>query len=145
MSMLPFQFLPTRQKQIRLQNKMKKTFLTGCAALLFLSCSQKGNTVEGTSASAAPAVSEPVKSNLSGEQIIESLDCSGCHSVSEKMVGPSYQQIAGKYSDKDAEMLASKIIEGGSGVWGSVPMSAHPQVPKEDAKKMVAYILSQKK
>ncbi|MCJ8153837.1 c-type cytochrome [Chryseobacterium sp. SSA4.19] len=124
---------------------MKKLFLTGCTALLFLSCSQKGNPAEGTSSSETSVGSGPVKTNISGEQIIESLDCSGCHSVSEKMVGPSYQQIAGKYSDKDSEMLASKIIEGGSGVWGSVPMSAHPQVSREEAKKMVAYILSQKK
>jgi cytochrome c len=62
----------------------------------------------------------------------------------ERMIGPSYQEIAGKYSDKDVELLASKIIEGGSGVWGGVPMSAHPQVSKEDATKMVKYILSQK-
>jgi cytochrome c len=50
------------------------------------------------------------------------------------MIGPSYQEIAAKYSEKDIELLASKIIEGGSGVWGGVPMAAHPQVSKEDAK-----------
>jgi cytochrome c len=73
------------------------------------------------------------------------MDCSGCHAVNERMIGPSYQEIADKYSEKDMELLASKIIEGGSGVWGSVPMAPHPQVSKEDAKKMVEYILSQKK
>ncbi len=124
---------------------MKKLFLTGSLVLLIFSCSKKENTPIDANSSETTVVSEPAKSNLSGDQIIETLDCSGCHAVNEKMVGPSYQEIAAKYSDKDIELLASKIIEGGSGVWGSVPMSAHPQVSKEDAKKMVKYILSQKK
>lgn len=123
---------------------MKKLFLAGTLGLLIFSCSKKENTVEVASSETA-AVSEPAKSNLSGDQIIETLDCSGCHSASERMIGPSYQEIAAKYSEKDIELLASKIIEGGSGVWGGVPMAAHPQVSKEDAKKMVEYILSQKK
>lgn len=124
---------------------MKKLFLTGCMGLLILSCSKKENTPVDTASSETTVVSEPVKSNLSGSQIIETMDCTGCHTVNERMIGPSYQEIADKYSEKDIEMLASKIIEGGSGVWGSVPMQPHPQVSKEDAKKMVEYILSQKK
>lgn len=122
---------------------MKKLFLAGCVSLLILSCSKKENIPSGTASEVN--TSEAAKSNLSGDQIIETLDCSGCHSVNERMIGPSYKEIAGKYSEKDIELLASKIIEGGSGVWGSVPMSAHPQVSKEDAKKMIQYILSQKK
>ncbi|PXW14858.1 MULTISPECIES: c-type cytochrome [unclassified Chryseobacterium] len=124
---------------------MKKILLAGTLGLMIISCSKKENTAEAASSSEAVAVSEPAQSNLSGDQIIETLDCSGCHSVNERMIGPSYKEIAGKYSEKDTELLASKIIEGGSGVWGSVPMAAHPQVSKEDAKKMVEYILSQKK
>ncbi len=124
---------------------MKKTLLAGALSLMMFSCSKKENTAEVASSSETESVSEPAKSNLSGDQIIETLDCSGCHSVNERMIGPSYQEIANKYSEKDIELLASKIIEGGSGVWGGVPMAAHPQVSKEDAKKMVEYILSQKK
>ena len=124
---------------------MKKLFLTGCVSLLILSCSKKENTPVDASSSETTVVSDKSNTSLSGDKIIETLDCSGCHSVNERMIGPSYQEIAGKYSDKDIELLASKIIEGGSGVWGGVPMSAHPQVSKEDAKKMVEYILSQKK
>lgn len=123
---------------------MKKILLAGIVGLTIISCSKKENTAEVASSSETTAVSEPAPS-LSGNQIMETLDCSGCHSVNERMIGPSYQEIAGKYSEKDTELLASKIIEGGSGVWGSVPMAAHPQVSKEDAKKMVEYILSQKK
>ncbi|MDN5395814.1 MAG: c-type cytochrome [Chryseobacterium sp.] len=124
---------------------MKKLLLAGAMGLLILSCSKKENTEAQDVPSETSAVSEPVKTNLSGDQIIETLDCSGCHAVNERMIGPSYKEIAEKYSDKDIEMLASKIIEGGSGVWGGVPMAPHPQVSKEDAKKMVEYILSQKK
>ncbi|GAA4162318.1 hypothetical protein GCM10022217_29530 [Chryseobacterium ginsenosidimutans] len=124
---------------------MKKLFLTGLLSLLIFSCSKKENTPIDATSSETTTISEPAKNNLSGDQIIETLDCSGCHSANEKMTGPSYQEIADKYSDKDIELLASKIIEGGSGVWGSVPMSAHPQVSKEDAKKMVEYILTLKK
>lgn len=124
---------------------MKKILLAGTLGLLIISCSKKENTAEVAFSSETAVVSEPAKSNLSGDQIMETLDCSGCHSVNERMIGPSYKEIAGKYSEKDTELLASKIIEGGSGVWGSVPMAAHPQVSKEDAKKMVEYILSQKK
>ncbi|WP_347219072.1 c-type cytochrome [Chryseobacterium sp.] len=123
---------------------MKNLFLAGTLGLLIFSCSKKENTTEVASSDGAP-VSAPAQSNLSGDQIMETLDCSGCHSVNERMIGPSYQEIAAKYSGKDIELLASKIIEGGSGVWGGVPMAAHPQVSKEDAKKMVEYILSQKK
>ncbi|KMQ67417.1 cytochrome C [Chryseobacterium sp. FH2] len=121
---------------------MKKLFLAGCVGLLILSCSKKENTSVGSTSSEASA---PAPGNLTGKQIIEAQDCSGCHNATERMIGPSYKEIADKYSEKDIELLASKIIEGGSGNWGSVPMQAHPQVSKEDAKKMVEYILSQKK
>jgi cytochrome c len=124
---------------------MKKLFLTGCLGLLIFSCSKKENTPIDASSSETTVISESAKNNLSGDQIMETLDCSACHSANEKMIGPSYQEIAEKYSDKDIELLASKIIEGGSGVWGNVPMAAHPQVSKEDAKKMVEYILTLKK
>lgn len=124
---------------------MRKIFLAGSIGLLMFSCSKKEMPVDNATSSGATAVEHASAGSLSGEQMIETLDCSGCHSVTEKMVGPSYQEIAAKYTDKDTELLASKIIEGGSGVWGGVPMSPHPQVSKEDAEKMVQYILSLKK
>ncbi|RKS97763.1 c-type cytochrome [Chryseobacterium defluvii] len=123
---------------------MKKLFLIGFVGLSLISCSKKENTPVDT-ISSETTISEPAKTSLSGDQIIETLDCTGCHTVNERMIGPSYQEIADKYSEKDIELLASKIIEGGSGVWGSVPMQPHPQVSKEDAKKMVEYILTLKK
>lgn len=124
---------------------MRKLFFTGIIGLCMISCSQKENTPVDTASSEKMNDVQSAKSSLSGDQIIESLDCSGCHAVNDRMIGPSYQEIADKYSEKDMELVASKIIEGGSGVWGGVPMSPHPQVSKEEAKKMVEYILTLKK
>lgn len=120
---------------------MKKLFLTGIVSLLVVSCSKKENSEIQPSSD----TSTPVVTNVSGQSLMEASDCMACHNADERLIGPSYKEIAAKYSEKDIEILASKIIDGGSGVWGSVPMQPHPQISKEDAKKMVEYILSQKK
>lgn len=112
-------------------------------SLFTISCSKKETTERQSTDS--DDVATPVVSQASGQTMIETSDCLSCHSISERMIGPSYQEIAAKYSEKDIEILASKIIEGGSGNWGSVPMQPHPQFSKDDAKKMVEYILKQKK
>lgn len=63
-----------------------------------------------------------------------------------KLVGPAYFDVGKKYPPTDAnyEMLASKVISGGSGVWGQVAMAPHPALTHDDAKKIVEYILSLK-
>ncbi|KQT18410.1 cytochrome C [Chryseobacterium sp. Leaf404] len=122
---------------------MKKLLVTGLVSLLAISCSKK-ETIQPQAADSSD-VATPVVAEASGQTMIETSDCMSCHSINERMIGPSYREIAAKYSEKDIEQLASKIIVGGSGVWGSVPMQPHPQFSKEDAKKMVEYILKQKK
>lgn len=79
-----------------------------------------------------------------GKALIDGQDCAGCHAVNEKSIGPSYQQIADKYRKQaDAtDYLAGKIVAGGGGVWGEQAMSAHPDLPRADAKRMADYILS---
>ena len=79
-----------------------------------------------------------------GENLTNSLDCRACHKVAEKSIGPSYSEIAEKYKeDKNAiSYLQTKIIEGGSGVWGEVVMAAHPNLSKEEANQMALFILS---
>ena len=69
-----------------------------------------------------------------------------CHAVDKKMVGPSYKDVAAKYAgQKDAvDKLATKIIKGSSGVWGPVPMPANAQVAEADAKKLAAWVMTQK-
>ncbi|QDL54838.1 c-type cytochrome [Rhodoferax aquaticus] len=74
-----------------------------------------------------------------------SKNCMTCHAVDKKLLGPSYKDVAAKYKgDKSAaDKLASKILKGGSGVWGQVPMPAMNQVSEAEAKKLVGWILSQ--
>lgn len=81
-----------------------------------------------------------------GAQLLASSDCLGCHKEQEKLVGPAYKEVAAKYpaTEENIDKLANKVITGGSGVWGSVPMSAHPNLALNDAKEMVKYILSLK-
>ena len=81
-----------------------------------------------------------------GEMLISKSDCFACHKVSEKLVGPSYVEVAKKYpaNAKNKEYLAEKIIKGGTGVWGDVFMPPHPSISSEDAKAMSEYILSLK-
>jgi cytochrome c len=67
------------------------------------------------------------------------LDCNTCHRVEEKLVGPSFRDIAKKYpmTNANVSLLADRIIKGSSGVWGETPMSAHEAI-KADAAKAIA-------
>ncbi|MEI9918382.1 MAG: PQQ-dependent sugar dehydrogenase [Bacteroidota bacterium] len=78
-----------------------------------------------------------------GLRLIKASDCKSCHMMDKKSVGPAYLDVAAKYKNdaSAAEKLASKIITGGSGVWGDHAMSAHPQISPQNAATMVAYIL----
>jgi cytochrome c len=73
-------------------------------------------------------------------------NCTACHAVDKKVVGPAYKDVAAKYAgQKDAaDKLAAKIIKGGSGVWGPVPMPANTRVKEAEAKKLAAWVLSLK-
>lgn len=73
-------------------------------------------------------------------------NCMACHAVDKKLVGPAYKDVALKYAgQKDAvDKLAQKVIKGGSGVWGAVPMPANPQVSEAEAKQLVQWILTLK-
>ncbi|MEJ5106830.1 c-type cytochrome [Chryseobacterium sp. MYb328] len=80
-----------------------------------------------------------------GLKLIEGTDCLTCHKTDAKLIGPSYQEVAAKYTETDIDMLANKIIEGGKGNWGDIPMAPHNGMSKDNAKLMVKYILSLKK
>ena len=73
-------------------------------------------------------------------------NCMACHAVDKKLVGPAYKDVAEKYAgQKDAvDKLAQKILKGGTGVWGSIPMPANPQVSDAEAKQLVQWVLSLK-
>jgi cytochrome c len=97
----------------------------------------------------APKATEekPAVAKKDGKALIEASDCRTCHKDNEKVIGPAYADVAKKYENKasNVKMLAEKIINGGQGNWGEIPMSAHPNVSTEDASAMVEYILSMKK
>ena len=80
------------------------------------------------------------------EELAKKHACLACHTVDKKLVGPAYKEVAAKYAgQKDAaDKLAAKIMKGGSGVWGPVPMPANPQVNEAEAKKLAAWVLTQK-
>jgi len=79
-----------------------------------------------------------------GQNLIQNSDCRSCHGDYKKSIGPSYYAVSVKYSkDPNAtQKLTKKIINGGKGVWGDVPMAAHPQLSAEDAAEMIKYVLS---
>jgi cytochrome c len=104
---------------------------------------------------------EPVNSSLEKEIVSEKLPqsdpvytkglglvaksgCLTCHKIDDKLIGPSYKEIAVKYADAPNDVitaLAQKIIKGGVGNWGNVPMTPHPSISQDDAETMVRYIL----
>lgn len=91
-----------------------------------------------TADAAAPVIS------TKGLKLIESSDCKSCHSMDKKSIGPAYRDVSLKYKGKATavETLTKKVISGGTGVWGDVPMAAHPQLTAADASEMIKYILS---
>ncbi|UFK98520.1 c-type cytochrome [Kaistella faecalis] len=121
-------------------------------ALLVISASCSKKPVESAKESnvmleepVLKAVDSAAAGKHEGLALIEGTDCLTCHKVDARLVGPSYQEVADKYTDGDIEMLASKIIDGGKGNWGEIPMTPHAGMSKENAKKMVEYIMTLKK
>jgi cytochrome c len=87
---------------------------------------------------AAPAMAD--------EALAKANNCLACHAVDKKVVGPAYKDVAKKYNNdaSKADMLAQKILKGGSGVWGAIPMPANTKVSEADAKKLATWVLSLK-
>jgi len=79
-----------------------------------------------------------------GLRLIQASDCKACHNPTKKSIGPTYMAISTKYKTRKGavDLLSKKIITGGSGVWGNVPMAAHPKISSADAAEMVKYILA---
>jgi cytochrome c len=73
-------------------------------------------------------------------------NCMACHAVNSKLVGPAYKDVAAKYAGQKGveDKLVQKVMKGGSGVWGPVPMPANPQVSEAEAHTLVKWVLSQK-
>ncbi len=70
-------------------------------------------------------------------------NCTACHAVDKKLIGPAYKDVSTKYaSDKEAvAKLTKKVREGSTGVWGQIPMPANPQVTDAEAETLVKWII----
>lgn len=81
------------------------------------------------------------------EALAKKYNCLSCHGVDKKVIGPAYSDVAAKYKgDAGAEAkLIAKIKNGGSGVWGQIPMPPNASVPDADIKILVKWVLSAKK
>ena len=127
---------------------MKKTSIALFALLLVGACSSGGDKKEAAPAPASAGSS--LSSNpdyQKGLELIGKSDCLTCHKVSDKNIGPAYKDVAAKYenTEENVKMLAGKIIKGGQGVWGAIPMTPHSSLSEADAEQMVKYILLLKK
>lgn len=85
-------------------------------------------------------------SALASAELAEKKGCVACHAADSKRIGPSYKEVAAKYAgNKDAvAALATKVVKGGGGVWGTIPMPANSQVNLAEAKTLVQWILTTK-
>ena len=79
-----------------------------------------------------------------GDALVKGSDCKTCHHATNKIIGPSHLDVAKKYdfTEANVKLLAKKIIEGGQGVWGEIPMTPHIGITQVDAEKMARYVLS---
>ncbi len=123
---------------------MHKSVVGICFVVLFTACNNIDNTKQTLSKEDSLLMAlqkNPVYKE--GLELVAKADCLTCHKVDEVILGPSYREVANRYENtpENIEMLTQKIINGGKGNWGEVPMSAHPQLLASDVKKMVQYIL----
>ena len=135
---------------------MKKTFIILSCTLLAVACGNSGESKgTGSKDSSASDASKPATTTVANEkglELIGASDCTTCHRLDQagqgSAIGPAYSEVAKKYApaaDTTVNRLIQKIIKGGTGVWGSLPMTAHAAIPEADVREMVKYILSLKK
>ncbi len=125
--------------------------LLGIASVTITSCGSKKEEAKEESDEADDSydIAEPAKESSAdliaqGQALVDGSDCKTCHHPTNKIIGPSHTDVAKKYEFTKANvtLLAGKIINGGSGVWGEIPMSPHAGISMGNAKKMAMYVLS---
>lgn len=136
---------------------MKKLFITLSMVAVIVACNsndQASETTTDTEVAPAEQTTETASTSLTdnpdyqkGLELEAKSDCATCHKIDEKLIGPAFKEIAAKYANADQatiDSLAGKIINGGAGNWGEVPMTPHPALSKDDATALVKYVLLQK-
>jgi cytochrome c len=132
---------------------MKRKFLFVATGIAFLISCGSGDDKTAEKKNEHPSVSAPAPAAPTdnsenpdyqkGLALVGKSGCLSCHAVADQVNGPAYRDIAAKYagaSDTIVGHLAKKVLSGGMGVWGEIPMPAQP-VTEPDAEAMVKYIL----
>jgi cytochrome c len=129
---------------------MKKYFALIPLLILMAACGGNNNENANKENKDTTTAEQPAANDISanpdyqkGLALVAKSNCLTCHKIDEKLIGPAYKDVANKYAGNDTAVthLAHKIIAGGSGVWGSVAMTPHPDLSEADAEQMVKYIL----
>jgi len=129
---------------------MKKYFALIPLLILMAACGGNNNENANKENKDTTTAEQPAANDISanpdyqkGLALVAKSNCLTCHKIDEKLIGPAYKDVANKYAGSDTAVthLAHKIIAGGSGVWGSVAMTPHPDLSEADAEQMVKYIL----
>ena len=109
-------------------------------------CSSNQSETKTDVSAAAPAPANDLSANpdyQKGVALIAKSDCLTCQKTDSKLIGPAYKDVAAKYENNEANvtLLAGKIIKGGTGVWGQIPMTPHAALSEADAKALAKYVL----
>ena len=121
---------------------MKKIMIGLMVISIFYACGDGAGAGRNTSSNEKKDAAQSPEYEA-GFNLVAKTGCPTCHKVDEASTGPSFKSIATKYPNNadTYQNLALKIIKGGAGVWGQIPMTPHPEVSQEDATKMVKYIM----
>ena len=130
-----------------MKNKQTSLILAIVILLFVYACGSKKEATNTEDYGTPKEEAAPITASdaiTQGESLVKASDCKTCHHVINKIIGPSHTDVAKKYdfTKANVELLAGKIIAGGSGVWGEIPMAAHADITQADAEKMARYVLS---
>ncbi|WP_280155898.1 c-type cytochrome [Piscinibacter sp. XHJ-5] len=108
----------------------------GLAAVIALPARADDNVVDPAPAS---------KPSSATEGLAKSKNCLSCHALATRIVGPAYKDVAARYAGQaDAEdKLVQKVLKGGAGAWGQIPMPPNTQVSQAEARALVKWVLQQ--
>ena len=124
---------------------MKKAIIICSIIAVIISCNSSNSEKNTTDTSKEMTATENPEV-AKGLDLVAKSDCFTCHKIVEPFTGPSYEAVAAKYPDNEQviDSVSKKIITGGAGNWGTIPMTPHPDISEADAKTMIKYILSLK-
>jgi cytochrome c len=124
-----------------------KKYFVAIALLVFVgACSNSASNSKTDEAATTAAPANDLSANpdyQKGIELIAKSDCLTCHKTDTKNIGPAYKDVAAKYENTEANvtLLATKIMKGGTGVWGQIPMTPHAGMSEADAIALAKYVL----